>query len=56
MRCFPACLNMPVGCDIKPSRKRHDMQRGVAHCGLFSGRKWKAQIYPLLKNTILSSE
>jgi len=41
---------------IKPFRKRHHMQPGVGHYGVFSGRKWEGQIYPLLKNTILSSE
>jgi poly(3-hydroxybutyrate) depolymerase len=41
---------------IKPFRKRHHMEPGVGHYGVFSGRKWEAQIYPLLKNTILSSE
>ncbi|HKS61517.1 MAG TPA: polyhydroxyalkanoate depolymerase [Xanthobacteraceae bacterium] len=41
---------------IKPFRKRHHMQPGAGHYGVFSGRKWEAQIYPLLKNTILSSE
>ena len=37
-------------------RKRHHMQPGVGHYGVFSGKKWEGQIYPLLKNTILSSE
>jgi poly-beta-hydroxyalkanoate depolymerase len=32
------------------------MQPGAGHYGVFSGRKWEGQIYPLLKNTILSSE
>jgi poly-beta-hydroxyalkanoate depolymerase len=32
------------------------MQPGVGHYGVFSGKKWEAQIYPLLKNTILSSD
>jgi polyhydroxyalkanoate depolymerase len=41
---------------IRPYRKRHHMQPGVGHYGVFSGRKWEAQIYPLLKNTILSSD
>ena len=41
---------------IRPYRKRHHMQPGVGHYGVFSGKKWEAQIYPLLKNTILSSE
>jgi poly(3-hydroxybutyrate) depolymerase len=41
---------------IKPYRKRHHMQPGVGHYGVFSGRKWDQQIYPLLKNVILASE
>ena len=41
---------------IKPFRKRHHMQPGVGHYGVFSGKKWEGQIYPLLKNTILSSD
>src|SRR5262245_6573411 len=41
---------------IRPYRKRHHMQPGVGHYGGFSGRKWEAQIYPLLKNVILSSD
>ena len=41
---------------LKPFRKRHHMQVGVGHYGVFSGRKWQAQVYPLVKNTILASE
>lgn len=41
---------------LKPYRKRHHMQVGVGHYGVFSGRKWQAQVYPLVKNTILASE
>ena len=41
---------------IRPYRKRHHMQPGAGHYGVFSGRKWEGQIYPLLKNTILSSD
>jgi poly(3-hydroxybutyrate) depolymerase len=41
---------------IKPYRKRHHMQPGVGHYGVFSGKKWDQQIYPLLKNVILASE
>jgi len=41
---------------VKPYRKRHHMQPGVGHYGVFSGKKWESQIYPLLKNTILSSD
>ena len=41
---------------IRPYMKRHHMQPGVGHYGVFSGRKWEGQIYPLLKNVILSSD
>jgi len=41
---------------IKPYMKRHHMQVGVGHYGVFSGRKWKTQIYPLVRNTILASD
>src|SRR5215813_9854287 len=41
---------------IRPYRKRHHMQPGAGHYGVFSGKKWEGQIYPLLKNTILSSD
>jgi len=34
---------------IRPYRKRHHMQPGRRHYGVFSGRKWEGQIYPLLK-------
>ncbi|HKA80174.1 MAG TPA: polyhydroxyalkanoate depolymerase [Xanthobacteraceae bacterium] len=36
--------------------KRHHMQPGVGHYGVFSGNRWTNQIYPLLKNVILASE
>lgn len=41
---------------LRPYRKRHHMQAGVGHYGVFSGKKWETQIYPLVKNLILSSE
>ena len=40
---------------LKPFRKRHHMQVGVGHYGVFSGRKWQAQVYPLVQNMILVS-
>jgi polyhydroxyalkanoate depolymerase len=36
--------------------KRHHMQAGVGHYGVFSGKRWENQIYPILKNVILSSD
>ena len=41
---------------LRPYRKRHHMQTGVGHYGVFSGKRWESQIYPLVKNVILSSE
>lgn len=41
---------------IKPYRKKHYVQAGVGHYGVFSGKRWQTQIYPMVKNTILASE
>jgi len=41
---------------LRPYLKRHHMQAGVGHYGVFSGKRWTSQIYPLLKNVILASE
>jgi poly(3-hydroxybutyrate) depolymerase len=41
---------------LRPYRKRHHMQAGVGHYGVFSGNRWTNQIYPLLRNVILASE
>jgi polyhydroxyalkanoate depolymerase len=41
---------------IKPFRKKHYVQAGVGHYGVFSGKRWHTQIYPMVKNTILASE
>ncbi len=41
---------------LKPYLKRHHMQTGVGHYGVFSGKAWNNQIYPLVKNVILASD
>jgi polyhydroxyalkanoate depolymerase len=41
---------------VYPNRKRHHLQPGVGHYGVFSGRKWATQIYPLVRNTILAAD
>jgi poly(3-hydroxybutyrate) depolymerase len=41
---------------LRPYRKRHHMQAGVGHYGVFSGRTWTNQIYPMVKNVILQSD
>lgn len=40
---------------IKPYMKKHHMQPGVGHYGVFSGRKWDGQIYPIVRNMILAN-
>lgn len=32
------------------------MQAGVGRYGVFSGRAWRNQIYPIVKNVILQSD
>ncbi|QIB36184.1 polyhydroxyalkanoate depolymerase [Ancylobacter pratisalsi] len=41
---------------LRPHRKRHHLQPGVGHYGVFSGRRWRGQVYPLVRNHILSSD
>ena len=41
---------------IKPFRKKHYVQPGVGHYGVFSGSKWATQIYPVVRNMILASD
>ena len=41
---------------LKPYMKRHHMQAGVGHYGVFSGKRWEEQVYPIVRNMILSSE
>jgi poly(3-hydroxybutyrate) depolymerase len=41
---------------LRPYLKRHHMQPGVGHYGVFSGKRWDSQIYPIVKNVILASD
>jgi len=41
---------------LRPYLKRHHMQAGVGHYGVFFGKRWESQIYPIVKNVILSSD
>jgi poly(3-hydroxybutyrate) depolymerase len=41
---------------LRPYLKRHHMQAGVGHYGVFSGNRWTSQIYPIVKNVILASD
>ena len=41
---------------LRPHMRHHHLQAGVGHYGVFSGRRWKTQIYPTVKTVILSVE
>ena len=41
---------------IKPFRKKHYVQAGVGHYGVFSGTRWQTQIYPMVRSTIQASD
>src|SRR5215470_13443365 len=41
---------------LRPYLKRHHLQLGVGHYGIFSGKRWELQVYPLVKNVILASD
>lgn len=41
---------------LRPYLKRHHMQAGVGHYGVFSGRRWENQIYPIVRNLMLATD
>lgn len=45
-----------LAASLKPFRKRHHLQAGVGHYGVFSGKKWENQVYPILRNMILQND
>lgn len=40
---------------LRPHLRRHHLQPGVGHYGLFSGRRWEKEIYPQVKNLVLAT-
>src|SRR5271157_4655901 len=40
---------------LRPYMKTHHLQAGVGHYGVFNGRRWDTQVYPVLRNHIQSS-
>jgi poly(3-hydroxybutyrate) depolymerase len=40
---------------LRPHMKRHYLQAGVGHYGVFSGRKWENQIYPQVRSFVLGA-
>ncbi len=41
---------------LRPHLKRHHLQANVGHYGVFNGRKWEAEIYPVVRNMIAALE
>jgi polyhydroxyalkanoate depolymerase len=44
------CTSLP------PYMRRHHLQAGAGHYGVFSGTRWETQIYPVVRNFVLASE
>jgi poly(3-hydroxybutyrate) depolymerase len=42
-----AALDLCPG--VRPSMKRHHVQTGVGHYGVFNGRRWASGIYPRVR-------
>ncbi|HQU02453.1 MAG TPA: polyhydroxyalkanoate depolymerase, partial [Acetobacteraceae bacterium] len=38
--------------NLRPVLKRHHLQNGVGHYGVFSGKRWANEIYPLIREVI----
>jgi len=41
---------------LHSSKKRHHLQTGVGHYGVFSGRRWAGEIYPRVRELIWTSK
>src|SRR5271167_1710294 len=41
---------------LRPYLKRHHVQTGVGHYGVFNGRRWSNFIYPMLRSVVYSSD
>jgi len=40
---------------LRPYMKTHHLQAGVGHYGVFNGKRWDAQIYPVVRNHIMAA-
>ena len=40
---------------LRPYMKTHHLQAGVGHYGVFNGKRWESQVYPVVRNHIQSS-
>jgi poly(3-hydroxybutyrate) depolymerase len=50
MAALDLCRGLPV------TMKRHHLQTGVGHFGVFSGRRWAQQVYPRVREVIQMNE
>lgn len=41
---------------LRPHLKRHHLQANVGHYGVFNGRRWEREVYPVVRNMILAME
>ena len=41
---------------LRPYLKRHHLQPGSGHYGVFNGKRWETQIYPVVRNLVLASD
>lgn len=44
------CTSLPA------DRKTYHLQHGIGHYGVFSGRRWRSEIYPTLRATIAAAD
>jgi len=49
MAALDMCPNIP------PGMKRHHLQTGVGHYGVFNGKRWQHGIYPIVRETVQSN-
>ncbi|HEY0435490.1 MAG TPA: polyhydroxyalkanoate depolymerase [Phenylobacterium sp.] len=50
MAALDLCRGLPV------TMKRHHLQTGVGHYGVFSGKRWAQQVYPRVRDVIQTNE
>lgn len=49
-----AALDLCSG--LRPLLKRHHVQTGVGHYGVFNGHRWSSYIYPMLRSVVYASD
>jgi poly(3-hydroxybutyrate) depolymerase len=42
--------------NIRPHQRHHHLQAGVGHYGVFSGRRWENQVYPLVRTVVRAND